>query len=200
MTDHVIHRAVPADSALVGRIIGEAFADDPISLWILQKPKLITRLMTRLARAVCVPAGFCEYLDNKQGATMWMPPGGSKAMSASAQLGVLSDILLAGVPSALSRSTAFETAMRAVKPKEPHFYLFTIGVVPEGQGKGFGGALLRSGLEKVDCASMPAFLESSKPENIPIYQRYGFELTEEPDLPEGCPPIYPMWRPVQGRV
>jgi len=200
MTDHVIHRADPADSALVGRIIGEAFADDPISLWILQKPKLITRLMTRLARAVYVPAGFCEYLDNKQGATMWMPPGGSKAMSAGAQLGVLSDILLAGVPSALSRSTAFETAMKAVKPKEPHFYLFTIGVVPEGQGKGLGGALLRSGLEKVDRASMPAFLESSKPENIPIYQRYGFELTQGPDLPEGCPPIYPMWRPVQRQV
>ncbi|WP_428482111.1 GNAT family N-acetyltransferase [Pyruvatibacter mobilis] len=194
MTDHVIHRAGPGDDKRVGRIIGEAFADDPISLWILQKPALITRMMTRLARAAYIPAGFSEFLDNEQGATMWMPPGGSKAMSFGEQLGAMKDMLLTGVPGALSRSTAFEKALKPVKPKEPHFYLFTIGVVPEGQGKGLGGALLRSGLEQVDRASMPAFLESSKPENIPIYQRYGFELTEEPDLPEGCPPIYPMWR------
>lgn len=199
MTDHVIHRAGPDDARLVGRLIGEAFADDPISLWILQKPELITRIMTRLATHVYVPDGFAEYLDNQLGATMWMPPGGHGQLAGFQSLAALFDMMVCGVPSALGRSSTFGSVMHKVTPKEPHFYLFTIGVVPEGQGKGLGGALLRSGLAQADRASMPTYLESSKADNIPIYQRYGFELRDVPaDLPEGCPPIYPMWRPVKG--
>ncbi|MEO0962976.1 MAG: GNAT family N-acetyltransferase [Pseudomonadota bacterium] len=200
MTDHVIHRAGPEKARLVGQITGEAFADDPISLWILQNPKLITRLMTRLATHVYVPDGFAEYLDNEQGATMWMPPGGHGELAGFQKLAALFDMMVCGVPSALGRSAAFGSVMQRVTPKEPHFYLFTIGVLPGGQGKGLGGALLRSGLAQADRASMPTYLESSKADNIPIYQRYGFELRDVPaDLPEGCPPIYPMWRPVKGR-
>lgn len=199
MTTELIHRAEPKDSRLVGRLIGEAFANDPISLWILEKPKLITQIMTRLATHVYVPDGFAEYLDNRLGATMWMPPGGHGNLKGVQGLLAALDMVLNGVPSALGRSSAFGSVMHRVTPREPHFYLFTIGVVPEGQGKGLGGALLRSGLAQADRASMPTYLESSKAENIPIYQRYGFELRDVPEgLPEGCPPIYPMWRPVKG--
>jgi len=199
MKDHLIHRAGPEDSKLVGRLIGEAFADDPISLWILEKPKLITSIMTRMATHVYVPGGFAEYLDNQLGATMWMTPGGHGSLPGGQALLTALELVLNGVPSALGRSRAFGAAMHKATPREPHFYLFTIGVVPAGQGKGLGGALMRSGLAQADRAGMPTYLESSKAENIPIYQRYGFELRDVPaDLPEGCPPIYPMWRPVKG--
>ena len=199
MTDPLIHRAGPQDSKLVGRLIGEAFADDPISLWILQKPKLITKVMTRLAAHVYVPDGFAEYLDNQLGATMWMPPGSRGGLKGVQGLLAAFDMVVNGVPGALGRGQAFGSVMHKATPREPHFYLFTIGVVPEGQGKGLGGALLRSGLAQADRAGMPTYLESSKEENIPIYQRYGFELRDVPEgLPEGCPPIYPMWRPVKG--
>jgi len=198
MADVTIHRAQEPDATLVGRIIGEAFFDDPISLWILRKPDLITKMMTRLARQVYVPTGFCEYLDNHLGATMWMPPGSHGSLSGSQSLLALLDMVLGGVPGALGRSQAFGACMHRATPREPHFYLFTIGVVPEGQGKGLGGALMRSGLNMVDRAGMPAYLESSKIENVPIYQRFGFELRDVPQLPDGCPPIYPMWRPAKG--
>ena len=51
-----------------------------------------------------------------------------------------------------------------------------MGVDPSQQGKGFGSALLHHALIQCDCDSKLAYLESSNPKNIPLYQRHGFEL------------------------
>lgn len=195
-----IRRAARKDAATVGRIIGQAFADDPVSLWVMRKPSLITRFMTRLAKGIYVPHGMAEYLTDERGATMWLPPGQKNDLSPGQTAMLALDSVLYGEPGAIGRGLDFSKHMAAVKPKEPHFYLFTIGVVPGAQGKGLGGALLRAGLEQVDRASMPAYLESSKEQNIPLYQRHGFEILDVPPLPDGCPPIYPMWRPAHSSL
>jgi hypothetical protein len=53
---------------------------------------------------------------------------------------------------------------------------------------------MRRQLAVADSKGMPAYLESSKENNIPIYQSFGFKVTGEIKLPEG-PTLYPMWRP-----
>ena len=195
MRNREIARAGPADAKRVGHILGEAFADDPVTLWILRSRWLITVTMTRLAHAVYVPHGFVDYSTDGCGAAMWLPPGASAGLRGRDTAALALACLVAGRPAALARARAFGEAVSTAKPRTPHVYLFAIGVVPAAQGKGLGGALLRAGLAAVDRAGMPAYLESTKAANIPIYQRYGFELCDMPRLPEGCPPLYPMWRP-----
>ena len=39
-----------------------------------------------------------------------------------------------------------------------------------------------------------AYLESSKEENLPFYNRFGFQVTEELTLGAGAPPMWAMWR------
>jgi hypothetical protein len=51
-----------------------------------------------------------------------------------------------------------------------------------------------SRLDRCDAEYAPAYLESSNPDNIPYYQRFGFEVTGELALPEGGPSLWPMWR------
>jgi hypothetical protein len=48
-------------------------------------------------------------------------------------------------------------------------------------------------LERCDREGEPAYLESSKEQNIPFYSRHGFEVTGQLDLPDG-PSMWPMWR------
>jgi ribosomal protein S18 acetylase RimI-like enzyme len=59
---------------------------------------------------------------------------------------------------------------------EPHWYLPLIGVDPAQQGRGYGSALLRHALAACDSAGLPAYLESSNPRNVPLYERHGFEI------------------------
>ena len=59
-----------------------------------------------------------------------------------------------------------------------------------------GGSLMTPVLERCDRAGLGAYLESSKPENLPYYERFGFRVTGQFDMPKG-PPMWPMWRDPQ---
>jgi predicted N-acetyltransferase YhbS len=78
--------------------------------------------------------------------------------------------------------------MHRARPHEEFWYLAGVGAVRRGEG--IGTALLR---HRVDDLRGPAYLESSKQENIPLYERFGFELREPIRLPDG-PELWPMWR------
>jgi GNAT superfamily N-acetyltransferase len=75
-----------------------------------------------------------------------------------------------------------------------HWYLFTFGTAPERQGKGVGSALLRSMLSHVDLEGQPAYLESSKERNVPLYARFGFEVIAVLPPTWGSPALWRMWR------
>jgi len=78
--------------------------------------------------------------------------------------------------------------------KEPHYYLHAIGVKRAFQGQGVGGSLLAHGLAIADRDQMPTFLENSKERNLPIYQKYGFEVIAKKNLPDNGPPMWFMRR------
>ena len=63
--------------------------------------------------------------------------------------------------------------MHRARPHEEFWYLAGVGAVRRGEG--IGSALLRHRLDRVRG---PAYLESSKQENIALYERFGFELRE----------------------
>jgi ribosomal protein S18 acetylase RimI-like enzyme len=92
------------------------------------------------------------------------------------------------------RGRAVQEAMRRAHPEEPHWYLAVIGSDPTVRGQGFGQALMRSRLDRCDAEYCPAYLESSKPENVPYYERFGFTVTREIGLPDGGPTMWAMWR------
>ena len=68
-----------------------------------------------------------------------------------------------------------------------------IGVETRSQGKGIGAKLMRHAVERVDSEGLPAYLESSNPRNISLYERFGFAVVGT--IKAGsAPPMYPMYR------
>ena len=95
----------------------------------------------------------------------------------------------------LTRGEALAQAMARAHPREPHWYLYAIGVDPARQKTGLAGALLRPRLGHCDADGQPAYLEATKTTSVPLYQHFGFRPTGNPEMPSGAPPLTAMWRP-----
>ena len=77
--------------------------------------------------------------------------------------------------------------------KVPHWYLMLLGADPAYQRQGAGTALLQPVLAMSDRDGVPAYLETQKPENVPWYHRFGFEVIEEIKV-TGAPQMWAMRR------
>ena len=73
---------------------------------------------------------------------MWMPPGVDAAPSQFGLLKFALGQLKNGTPGAIKRGMALSELMGEWHPKDPHFYLFTIGTTAGARGKGVGKGLL----------------------------------------------------------
>ena len=83
--------------------------------------------------------------------------------------------------------------MQSYHPAEAHWYLPLIGIDPAKQRRGYGSALLRHALERIDQERRGAYLESTNPANILHYQRHGFEVLGTIQV-DDAPPLFPMPR------
>jgi ribosomal protein S18 acetylase RimI-like enzyme len=70
-------------------------------------------------------------------------------------------------------------ALDLLHPAEPHWYLGTLGVDPDHQGRGVGTALLRHWLARVAADGSGAYLETDLRRNLGFYEREGFAVEHE---------------------
>ena len=86
----------------------------------------------------------------------------------------------------------------ASHPQEPpHYYLSLLGTHPDYRGRGLGTGLLAQNLASMDVEEVPAYLESTNPDNNPRYERLGFRRVGEFTTPDGKRTITTMWRDVE---
>ena len=82
-------------------------------------------------------------------------------------------------------------------PDEPVWYLDQIGVDPDRQGEGIGGALITFGLDRARSrrgAGVPG--DRDRRATSAYYERFGFRVTVHDDAPLGGPHIWFMrWEP-----
>jgi ribosomal protein S18 acetylase RimI-like enzyme len=188
-----VQTAGVSDQSRLGAAIILAFSMDPAARWTYPAPDNYLKHFPDLVRIFgrrAFECGTAHFIGDVQAAALWLPPGAQpeeEALMAHFQRTVPEqdqDTLVA----------VFEQ-MGQYHPDEPHWYLPLIGVDPAQQGKGYGSALLMHALRRCDEDGTPAYLESSNPKNIPLYQRHGFEVLGT--IPVGSsPPITPMLRRV----
>jgi ribosomal protein S18 acetylase RimI-like enzyme len=197
-----VRPAAQADVRELSATLGRAFYDDPVAMWMLPGEDSRTARLSKFFATMTghhhLAGGGVEVASDGTGigaAALWDPPNRWQ-QSPGEQLRMMPSLIIGfGLRLALGRKlTHLLESMKREHPEEPHWYLATIGSDTNVRGRGFGQALMRSRLDRCDAEHAPAYLESSKPENIPYYERFGFAVTGEIVMPGGGPTLWPMWR------
>ncbi|MFT5580055.1 MAG: GNAT superfamily N-acetyltransferase [Paraglaciecola psychrophila] len=167
-----------------------AFAADPFFRWIMPSPQSYIESYAKITHAMAGKAfdcGSAYYTDDYSCAALWLPPG------VEADEALLAATLMDVVPESIAENM-IRLGDEVEKYHPDHcWYLAVIGVDVAKQGQGLGAAMLKHALRRCDEDGVVAYLESSNPANVSLYQRHGFEVMGE--ILVGNPePLTPMIR------
>ena len=190
--------ASDAERESIVSLITLAFANDPAGRRLYPDQLQYLTFFPEFVRLYGGPAFGCggahfvegnaTVIEGKMGAALWLAP------DVHADDDALGRLLERSVADgAKAELFAVYDAMKQHHPDEPHWFLPLIGIDPFAQGQGFGTTLMTYGLLACDRDRKLAYLDSTHPQNIPFYQRFGFELLATIEI-GGHPPVYPMLR------
>lgn len=186
-----VRTATDEDRQAVIDVITLAFSTDPMARWAYPDPAIYLAAMPETIEAFGgggFAHGTVHLADDGAAAAMWLPPG---IESDSERLAALSEQHTP--PERLPEMMQVFERMSIYHPQEPCWFLPLIGVDPVRQGCGYGSALLRHAVERCDRDNVAAYLESSNPRNIPLYERHGFKSLGKIQV-GSSPTLVPMLR------
>jgi GNAT superfamily N-acetyltransferase len=193
------------EAALLGEVLADAFAEDPVFAWLIPpqvrgRDHRLRTFFTSMSRGYLRRGKPCYLTADASAVALWAGPG-AWAMP-------LSQMILEAAPSGLAFRGRLLRALRTQLQVErlhagqstPHWYLGYLGTRSGRQGQGLGTRMLREVLTGLDADRVPAYLESSNERNLPLYERNGFRVTGELQALGHGPTIWRMWRDPQPRT
>jgi ribosomal protein S18 acetylase RimI-like enzyme len=192
--------AADLDPALAA--LGEAFADDPLMIYLFgdhpdgvrARVMAFFSILLRVRLELGMPALVLEEGGQVLGAAMgydvsrpqWSAPLAEEWRSFESS-----------APDLPARFAAYEEISVAHEPGDEHHYLGVLGVHPVLQGRGAGKALLAAYCEgsRTDDRSHGVYLDTSNPRSLEFYYRNGFELRGEGSLDDAS--IWCVWLPTR---
>ena len=186
-----IKKVTTAEQDTAVSAIVRAFSADPAARWMYPDSQRYWEHFRSFVGAFAGAAfdyGSADLVDGCLAAALWLSPGIHPAEEAMGKL------ICSTVPEGDQANVfALFEQMDRYHPAEPHWYLPMIGVDPAHQRKGFGSALLAHGLARCDREDKLAYLESTSPGSVRLYQRLGFELLGTIQV-GSSPELFPMLR------
>lgn len=193
------------EAALLGAVLADAFAEDPVFGWLIPpgapgREARLRTFFTSMSRSYLRRGKPCYLAGDGSAAALWSPPG-SWALP-------VSEIVREAVPSGTAFRGRLVRALRTQLQVErlhagqssPHWYLGYLGTHRDWQGQGLGTRMLREVLTDADARGVPAYLESSNERNLTLYERNGFRVVGEHRALGHGPSIWRMWRDPQSRM
>jgi ribosomal protein S18 acetylase RimI-like enzyme len=190
------------EAALLGEVLADAFAEDPVFAWLIPpqprgRDDRLRTFFTSMSRGYLRQGKPCYLTGDASAAALWAAPG-AWAMP-------VSQMVLEAAPSALAFRGRLLRALRTqlqierlhAAQSRSHWYLGYLGTRNDRRGQGLGTKMLREVLAGLDTDGVPAYLESSNERNLPLYERNGFRVVGELQALGHGPTIWRMWREPQ---
>lgn len=174
-TDEIrISIATMEDRERVLSAVSSAFRNDPF----------LRRLFPDDADyAAHAPTFFGALFDKRVGAgTIWMADAASSIAMWDGPGSMPLPVLDLPKP-ALQLLSEYDDAVESAFPDDRHWYLGVLATDPLQAGRGLGRAVMRAGLARAAAEGLPAFLETTNEQNVPLYERAGWMVAAELEAP-----------------
>jgi ribosomal protein S18 acetylase RimI-like enzyme len=137
--------------------------------------------------ATHAPAFFGALFDKRAGSgTVWMLNDG-EAVAMWDGPGVTAEAKFELPAAAKAVMDAYDESVHGAFPATRHWYLGVLATDPQHAGRGLGRAVMRAGLARAAADGLPAYLETTNPANVELYQRGGWSIDAQFDAP------LPIW-------
>ena len=197
-----LYKLQKTDITKAGEVLADAFKEDPIWAKFIKDNQIKAHRVNYLFGSPILYA--LKYgkayasSSNLEAIAAWSP--GSTADMTFWRL-IRSGVFRYGSKMGMKVSINMAKTFRPVeKDREEHMkntsynYITIIGVKQEYQKQGFGGKILRAIFEEADKTHTPIYLETGTPQNVKMYEKYGFNLLNEIILPRLDLPMWEMKR------
>jgi ribosomal protein S18 acetylase RimI-like enzyme len=178
-------------------VLARAFQDDPAWSWVIPDPARREKVLPRLFRLgfELIDAELWTTTEGMHGCSRWLAPGRPGVNAGPAVRAIVATPWL--LRGATSRFLAYGRAvdnLRRLAAPVPHWYLAGIGVEPDEQRRGIGGALMAPGIEAAERDGVPCALLTNSEQNLSFYEAQGFVTMLEGQTPRGGPRAWMMVR------
>ena len=166
-----------------------AFSIDPFQRYLMPNSSVFLKnsaIWFNNAASQSISINALMGTNDHSGVAIWFPPNYIVEFDAIEE--TLNDLPENSKKDIFRYFKEFEVS----KPKDA-WYLEYLGVDPNNHSRGLGSLILKKSLEKIDRLHQSAYLESSNPRNMTLYERHGFETINKIQFGEG-PPMHTMFR------
>ena len=179
-------------------ILSDGFYDDPVMSWLFCNETLRTQTLKEWFRFWSELFGDAARLEQDasgDGAALWAIP-----YPGTPEPETMAPMVKMVAAHQGERTGEVLRGFGGIKPPErDYWYLNAIAARRGERARGVGARLLQPVLEEADQQRIPVYLESSNPDNLSFYRRFGFaEHAARIDLTEAGPFMQGMLRPVGG--
>jgi ribosomal protein S18 acetylase RimI-like enzyme len=197
-------RLQPSQAKSAGEMLARAFYDDSLSSYLLpdssQRMDKLTRLFSFLVRLGIYYGEVYATSPDLEGVIIWFSPETRLTLRGVIRDGGLRILASFGMKSIMRYLPLYQlvTSMHKRQAPFPQWYLSLVGVVPELQGMGYGGRLLRPMFARLDARHLACYLETETDSNVSFYRHFGFEVAETAVIPGTGLTIWAMLREANG--
>ncbi len=181
-------------------LMGEAFLNDPMWKYLVPdeaRRALVVPLSMNILVRYSLLYGEIYTTPALDGVACWLLPGQTTPIfSRLVRIGIRSAPLQLGW-TGFRRFIAVENYCGEVHKRivpGKHWYLWGLGVEPSRQGQGIGGMLMQPVLARADSDRLPCYLETTNEKNVPFYEKHGFKVVSEGNVPRHALHIWAMLR------
>ena len=171
------------DRALVIDILTKSFIANKSVNYIIKTESNTKQVRALMAYSfdVCMQFGNVFLSENRKGCALLLASGSNRTSLYAIWLDIKLIIQAIG-PARVGIALKRESAIKKVRLKEEHLYLWFVGVHPDSQHRNIGSELLSGIIDLASARNLPLCLETSTVTNLPWYAKYGFEIYNQLDL------------------